>query len=149
MHSATRNFGLWHKLTYKIYDVNILVPIWLIIAIYRNWLSLLPRRLIIERCTNASRADWQLMHVRTPGRAARRRSGMSSPQSSQYSALGSATYYQLPHPQHHFASPPLSLQHPYVAYHPVQQTLWRGCRRGFRTRNIKWPNAIWCRWRAK
>ena len=30
-----------------------------------------------------------------------------------------------PYPQQHFALSLLSLQHPHVAHHPVQQTLWR------------------------
>ena len=44
----------------------------------------------LQICTDASRADWHAMQVRTPGKAAWRRSGIGSPQSSQYSALGPA-----------------------------------------------------------
>lgn len=54
-------------------------------AAQRSWLSLLPRRLMPPRTTAASRADWHGTQVRVPGRARRRRSGIRSPQSSQYS----------------------------------------------------------------
>ena len=53
---------------------------------YRNWLSLLPRRLIWEWTTVLSRAPWDGTHVRTPGSASRRRIGINSPQSSQCSS---------------------------------------------------------------
>jgi hypothetical protein len=51
----------------------------------RSWLSLLPRRLMPEITTRLSRPDWQFTQVVTPGRAARRRSGISSPHSTQFS----------------------------------------------------------------
>src|SRR5205814_5347991 len=38
----------------------------------RSWLSLLPRRLMVEWVTTLSRTDWQAMQVRTPGSASRR-----------------------------------------------------------------------------
>lgn len=41
-------------------------------GIYRNWLSLLPRRLKPADRTAASRCDWQRTQVRLPGKAARR-----------------------------------------------------------------------------
>src|SRR3954469_11696630 len=54
---------------------------------YRSWLSLLPRRLIVEWVTALSRRDWQATQVRTPGKASRRFWGIGSPQSSHSSAL--------------------------------------------------------------
>src|SRR5205085_5145936 len=53
----------------------------------RSWLSLLPRRLMVEWTTLLSRVDWQAIQVRTPGRASRRFFGIGSPQSSHSSAL--------------------------------------------------------------
>ena len=50
---------------------------------YRNWLSLLPRRLMPTLRWLASRPDWHPTHVRTPGSASRRRFGLVSPRSSQ------------------------------------------------------------------
>src|SRR6185369_13043091 len=54
---------------------------------YRSWLSLLPRRLMVECTTALSRSDWQATQVRTPGSASRRFFGIGSPQSSHSSAL--------------------------------------------------------------
>src|SRR6185312_11869868 len=54
---------------------------------HRSWLSLLPRRLMVEWTTRLSRSDWHATQVRTPGSASRRFLGIGSPQSSHSSAL--------------------------------------------------------------
>jgi hypothetical protein len=51
---------------------------------YRNWLSLLPRRLNDEAVGRRSSADWHGTQVRAPGSARRRASGISSPHRAQW-----------------------------------------------------------------
>src|SRR3954454_23533926 len=54
---------------------------------YRSWLSLLPRRLMVEWVTALSRVDWQATQVPTPGSPSPPFFGTAPPQSSHSSAL--------------------------------------------------------------